>query len=200
MKYFLSPKACMGILRRAKAKNKELPKLLETVLVQQGRIAIASTQTIPDLPIVEKQNSEHSAIPYAFQSYSELKASEIGATLKASGGFSSGGSENIVLQKEWTTRESQGYRVTINAKKACTLSANGGGLGAKTGLYLLKYADRYIVRRLTPLECERLQGLPDNWTDFGSDQARYKAIGNGMAQPCADFVIEKLVEVLKERG
>lgn len=57
-----------------------------------------------------------------------------------------------------------------------------------------------FVRRLTPLECERLQGLPDNWTEYGSDAKRYKAIGNGMAQPCADFVIEKLVEVLKERG
>lgn len=57
-----------------------------------------------------------------------------------------------------------------------------------------------FVRRLTPLECERLQGLPDNWTAYGSDAKRYKAIGNGMAQPCADFVIEKLVEVLKERG
>lgn len=58
-----------------------------------------------------------------------------------------------------------------------------------------------FVRRLTPLECERLQGLPDNWTEGGSDSKRYKAIGNGMAQPCADFVIEKLAEVLrKERG
>lgn len=56
-----------------------------------------------------------------------------------------------------------------------------------------------FVRKLTPLECERLQGLPDNWTEGGSDSKRYKAIGNGMAQPCADFVIEKLVEALKER-
>lgn len=49
------------------------------------------------------------------------------------------------------------------------------------------------VRRLTPLECERLQGLPDNYTLIPhkscSDSARYKAIGNGMAQPCADFVL-----------
>lgn len=55
-----------------------------------------------------------------------------------------------------------------------------------------------FVRKLTPLECERLQGLPDNWTEGGSDSKRYKAIGNGMAQPCADFVIEKLVEVLRK--
>lgn len=55
-----------------------------------------------------------------------------------------------------------------------------------------------FARRLTPLECERLQGLPDNWTAYGSDAKRYKAIGNGMAQPCADFVIEKLAEVLRK--
>ena len=62
---------------------------------------------------------------------------------------------------------------------------------------VLKRGEEF-VRRLTPLECERLQGLPDNWTAYGSDTKRYKAIGNGMAQPCADFVIEKLAEVLRK--
>lgn len=56
----------------------------------------------------------------------------------------------------------------------------------------------YVVRRLTPLECERLQGLPDNYTAYGSDTARYKAIGNGMAQPCADFVMNCVVKALEE--
>lgn len=58
-----------------------------------------------------------------------------------------------------------------------------------------------LLRKLTPLECERLQGLPDNWTLIDdkscSDSARYKAIGNGMAQPCADFVIRRVAEFLK---
>lgn len=63
---------------------------------------------------------------------------------------------------------------------------------------------QYAVRRLTPTECERLQGLPDNYTLIDdktcSDSARYKALGNGMAQPCADFVIRRIVEeVEKER-
>lgn len=45
---------------------------------------------------------------------------------------------------------------------------------------------RYIVRRLTPTECARLQGFPDWWTDGvpGSDSAKYKMWGNGMALPC----------------
>ena len=57
------------------------------------------------------------------------------------------------------------------------------------------------IRKLTPLECERLQGLPDGYTDIeidgkpASDAARYKALGNGMAQPCSDFVIRRIVEV-----
>lgn len=59
------------------------------------------------------------------------------------------------------------------------------------------------VRRLTPLECERLQGLPDGYTQIEgkacSDAARYKALGNGMAQPCADWVIKRIVEAEKCR-
>lgn len=51
------------------------------------------------------------------------------------------------------------------------------------------------VCRLTPTECERLQDLPDGYTAGGSDTARYKALGNGMAQPCADYVIRRIVEV-----
>lgn len=63
---------------------------------------------------------------------------------------------------------------------------------------IYKNIDCSYVRRLTPLECERLQGLPDNWTKGGSDTARYRAIGNGMAQPCADYVMSKVVEDIKE--
>jgi len=56
----------------------------------------------------------------------------------------------------------------------------------------------YSVRRLTPLECERLQGLPDNWTEYGhdgkkiSDNQRYKAIGNSVAIPCVEFILHQI--------
>ncbi len=51
--------------------------------------------------------------------------------------------------------------------------------------------NRKLIRRLTPLECERLQGFPDHWTDIpgASDSARYKALGNSVAIPCVDFVL-----------
>lgn len=96
-------------------------------------------------------------------------------------------------------------RIQMNATQSTTLIGLGGGGGAKTGLYHLKNKNgiKYIVRRLTPLEAERLQGLPDSWTDIefkgesAPDSARYKAIGNGMAQPCADFVLSKVVQALR---
>lgn len=76
--------------------------------------------------------------------------------------------------------------------KSFTMTSNMGTGGGNVPLI----EDSSYIRRLTPLECERLQGLPDNYTNFGSDSARYKAIGNGMAQPCADFVMSKVVEML----
>ena len=57
-----------------------------------------------------------------------------------------------------------------------------------------------LIRRLTPLECERLQGFPDGWTDIpgASDSARYKALGNSVAIPCVDFVMKCMVDAIQE--
>lgn len=56
--------------------------------------------------------------------------------------------------------------------------------------------DEYIPRRLTPLECIRLQGLPDWWCDgvTGTDSAVYKMAGNGIAIPCAYDIMNKIME------
>ena len=55
-----------------------------------------------------------------------------------------------------------------------------------------------LIRRLTPLECERLQGFPDNWTAIpnASDSSRYKALGNSVAIPCVDYVLHGISLVL----
>ena len=79
--------------------------------------------------------------------------------------------------------------------KVATLRASGGAYGGGSENLAVMHS---IVRRLTPTECERLQGLPDGYTDGGSDTARYKALGNGMAQPCADYVIRRIVECAEE--
>lgn len=65
-------------------------------------------------------------------------------------------------------------------------------------------ANEYVVRRLTPTECERLQGYPDGWTDIGewtdskgrtrktTDSARYKALGNSIALPPWKWVLKRI--------
>ena len=78
--------------------------------------------------------------------------------------------------------------------KVAALRASGGNYGGGSENLALSYS---VVRRLTPTECERLQGLEDGYTGGGSDTARYKALGNGMAQPCADYVIRRIVACMK---
>ena len=93
-----------------------------------------------------------------------------------------------------------------------TLMANAGTklwLGnqeAFSGDYHIieKHCSQYIVRRLTPLECERLQGFPDGWTDIGewvdskgkkhkeADSPRYKALGNSIALPPWKWVLKRI--------
>ena len=80
----------------------------------------------------------------------------------------------------------QGDRVYSIVGKSVSLSANGGGRGAKTGLYAVKD----FVRKLTPIECERLQCLPDNWTEGISDTQRYRCLGNA-------FNVEVVAHILK---
>ena len=57
----------------------------------------------------------------------------------------------------------------------------------------------YLIRRLTPLECERLQGYPDGWTDIpgASDSARYKALGNSVAIPCVEFIMSRIAAAMR---
>lgn len=75
-----------------------------------------------------------------------------------------------------------------------TLSAQGGGLGAKTGLY--SAGDK--VRRLTPKECFRLQGFKDEMVELGykiglSDTALYKAAGNAVSVPVVEWVAGRVL-------
>lgn len=72
---------------------------------------------------------------------------------------------------------------------------------------------RSVVRRLTPMECERLQGYPDHWTDIGdwidskgkkhkgdSDAPRYKALGNSIALPFWEWLAERIIDELEKDG
>ena len=82
-----------------------------------------------------------------------------------------------------------------------TIRASGGDYGGGTETLIIC---KHIVRRLTPLECERLQGFPDGWTDIGewvdskgkkhkeADSPRYKALGNSIAIPPWKWVLKRL--------
>jgi len=72
------------------------------------------------------------------------------------------------------------------------INAEGGGLGAKTGLYLADPKSR--IRRLTPRECERLQGFPDDWSEGVSDTQRYKMMGNAVSVPVIEAIGREILK------
>jgi len=98
--------------------------------------------------------------------------------LRANGGDLGGGSEALVSG-------------TVCAKRA---KGSGGPAGDEVQNLT---CSGYAVRRLTPTECERLQGFPDGWTDIegATDTARYKALGNSVAIPCVEYVMRRIKEV-----
>ena len=86
-----------------------------------------------------------------------------------------------------------------NYTEGCsTLRAQGGDIGG--GSENLIVENVRLIRRLTPLECERLQGFPDGWTDIpgASDSARYKALGNSVAIPCVEFIMRGIALAMGE--
>jgi len=103
-----------------------------------------------------------------------------GCTVVRVGHFNSGG---------------QGDRIYSVAGKSVCLSANGGGRGAKTGLYKIDLPDDdYTVRKLTPTECERLQGFPDGYTNCVSNTQAYKGLGNSFTVPVIKHILTTLIK------
>ena len=81
-------------------------------------------------------------------------------------------------------------------------------LGAKTGDKELNLMQGATVRRLMPLECERLQGFPDDWKRIAwrgkqpedcPDGPRYKALGNSMAVPCMKYLADRIDFVMQDK-
>lgn len=87
----------------------------------------------------------------------------------------------------------QGERVYSIDGKSVTLSANGGGKGGKTGLYEMKQVVaselKPYVRRLSPEECEKLQGFPVDYSEGVSNTQRYKMMGNGFTVPVIAYIL-----------
>lgn len=84
----------------------------------------------------------------------------------------------------------QGDRVYSVGGKSVCLSANGGGRGAKTGLYDINKA----IRKLTLVECCRLQGFPDNYVSMVSKTQGYKGLGNSFTVPVIKHLIKQILK------
>ena len=156
------------------------------------------------------------------QSFSHYKESDKCSTLKAKAGNIGNGSECLIAEKHDSSKADgvqtkpfcAGFSYKIGAKamgigyeieKAGTLSAE------RHDSAVLEKTIRWIVRRLTPVECERLQGYPDGYTDIGdwidskgkkhkyADSPRYKALGNSIALPQWFWLVQKMRPYLKEK-
>lgn len=150
---------CQALTSRMGTGGGNVPMVM--CLNDQGGSVMGVSEDVAVALRAEEHGHQPSVLTLATQSYSEIKGSDVSATLKVAGGVYGGGSENYAMQKQ-------------------------------------------TVRRLTPLECERLQGFPDNWTDIGewidskgkkhdsSDSARYKALGNSIALPFWRFLCKRI--------
>lgn len=112
---------------------------------------------------------------------------------------------------ERKTFNEQSFSHYKESNKCSTLKAKAGNIGNGSECLIAEKAIRWIVRRLTPVECERLQGFPDNYTNIGdwtdskgkkhkyADSPRYKALGNSIALPQWFWLVQRMRPYLKEK-
>lgn len=105
------------------------------------------------------------------------------------------------LVKMFENNSRGGYREGCGTLRASGGDCGGGSENLIAIFNKIAYYIKYELRKLTPLECERLQGFPDYWTKYGesgaelSDTPRYKALGNSLTVPCAERVFRGIIAV-----
>lgn len=268
-KYFLSAKACLGILNRAARRGKDLPEALKAALLMQsesgggcdggGKGALVQTEVSGTLGCNNDQtifclNDQGGSVIGVSENVSgTLRAQEHGHqplvtvfdpaqitspvnrsrpepgkpchTLTSRMGTGGGNVPIMFRQQRFGSYDLDNVAGTCQARDGKDGTANlvcavdcrhgtenpdtNGTLQAKsTGGQSLNLnnvvREAMTVRRLTPLECERLQGFPDGWTDIGewvdskgkkrqtADSARYKALGNSIALPPWKWVLKRI--------
>lgn len=288
-RYYLSPKACLGILRRAKVRGKPLPKRLEAALLVQAGLsdgedidtdihayhinqrnegidlhgvagALMATQNMQMQTFVAGfspgAGSSAGSVGYTEDVAPTLKSADGGNTTPAvlrlyenhgidsrykgpldvvptlsaragtggnnlplvddtplciagnvidrqpqNGGNGSGVSEDLAYTLTATDRHSVFARQRVDVFQEDDVANTQSARQYKDATDLVYDSSKpfaYLIRRLTPLECERLQGFPDGWTDIpgASDSARYKALGNSVAIPCVDYIMHGVAAAL----
>lgn len=263
-RYYLSQRACLGILRRADERGKALPQNLEQALLMQvGFLPVSLQQKkLTASGFCAGASPTAGGIGFQEECAPTLKAADSGTNMVPSilclndqGGKRMDWQEDLSgtlrAQEHGHTpilfaNHGKDSRYSGPAPTAPTITARYGTGGNNTPLveqapilFSRMRTDRfqegnicstesrrqyksawdlicqerkelntdfdltpaaYLLRKLTPLECERLQGFPDGWTDIpgASDAARYKALGNSVAIPCVEYVLEGIAKVLRE--
>lgn len=145
-------------------------------------------------PIVARMGTGGNQVPltYQMQGFGEYRAGDVASSCKQRD--SKGGTDLVCAVDCRNGTETPETNGTLQAK-----STGGQSLNLNNVV-----REAMLVRRLTPLECERLQGFPDGWTDIGdwtdskgkkrktTDAARYKALGNSIALPPWKWVLKRL--------
>ena len=117
------------------------------------------------------------------------------------GGNGCGYQENLAYTITTCDRHAVYARQRVDEFKNDNIASTQSARQAKDATDLVVESDRQyaqFIRRLTPWECELLQGFPLGWTDTpsASDSARYRALGNSVAIPCVEFIMKSLNEVV----
>ena len=116
------------------------------------------------------------------------------------GGNGCGYQENLAYTITTCDRHAVFARQRVDEFRGDDIASTQSARQAKDATDLVVEPDRQyaqFIRRLTPLECERLQGFPDDWTNIpgASDSARYRALGNSVPVPCVEFIMKSLQAV-----
>ena len=105
-----------------------------------------------------------------------------------------------ITQSSGLDRHAVYARQRVDEFKNDDIASTQSARQAKDATDLIVEPDRQyaqLIRRLTPWECELLQGFPPDWTDIpsASDSARYRALGNSVPVPCVEFIMKSLREM-----
>lgn len=203
-KYFLSATACAGILRRAESRGKPLPMMLADALwwvILNALGKTYSTLTESDLDRFTSKQGERLSLPTRCSLDADVLGGKgaliqenVSSTLSTSKG---------ALSANSGMKNTNYICVADDTAKAAIDENLCGSLKVYGSPPYVAYP-QFVVRRLTPLECERLQGFPDGWTDIevkgkpASDTARYKALGNSMAVPVMRWIGERIERIENE--
>ena len=138
---------------------------------------------------------------------SRIKVRDDGTVQTLSGRMGTGGNNTPMVMSTEPQVFSQNQREEIR-----DLGTKAGAVSVEPGTHQQTFVSTAVVRRLTPGECELLQGFPKNWTFLGewvdtlgkkhkdSDSARYKALGNSIALPFWDWMAGRMCEQLRMVG